>query len=494
MAGVEVEESSRAVKPAPVVAPSATPPSRLGVLRHKHYRNVWFGAFTSYVGGWMEATGIQWVMTTETLREDWTSRGLPSAPVMLGYLAVAQMAPMLILGIPGGLVADRVDRKKMLVVTQAILMVTAIVLTVLAFLHMLSPWVLMTIGFANGVTMAFNIPAWQVLTPRLVPRDELAKAITLNGIAFNMARVVGPGLAGVMMSQWDASWLFLFNALSFVAVIVAIAWTPRAPAPARDGSNVMEQTREAMRFLFHNKGPFRVFLGMVLFSMLAVPLMRMLPVFAADVYDTSTDPVARFFHMEEADVYGVMLSVMGLGAVVGGLALKLIPTWYPKHHFIPLSVFLGGVSILVWSVMESVAPAALAIFFCGVFWMWSFNTTTAAMQLLVDDRMRGRVLSVCNTAVFGAMPVGSLLAGYIGHYWSGAGATSEGPGAQVGTAILAIGLALVGLAMLIWRTPEVDGLEPGDPGYDPKPGLIRGITGSAHRPRTSSMDETGAIV
>jgi MFS family permease len=228
--------------------------------------------------------------------------------------------------------------------------------------------------------------------------------------------------------------------------------------------------------------------------MLAVPLMRMLPVFAADVYDTETDPVARFFHMAEADLYGLMLSVMGIGAVIGGLALKLIPSWYPKHHFIPLSVFLGGVSILAWSVLQGVAPAALAIFFCGVFWMWSFNTTAAAMQMLVDDRMRGRVLSVCNTAVFGAMPLGSLLAGYIGHYWSGADVTSEGPGAQVGTGILAVALALVGLVMLIWRTPEVDGLKPGDRGYDRQPGLIKGITGSAHRPRPASVDETGAIV
>ncbi len=489
--GVEVAETESSAE-APVAA-TAVAPSRWGVLRHRHYRNVWIGAFTSYVGGWMEATGIQWVMTTETLREDWTSRGLPSAPVMLGYLAVAQFAPMLVLSIPGGLVADRVDRKKLLVTTQLILMVTAIVLTGLSFGGMLSPWALMTIGFINGVTMAFNIPAWQVLTPRLVPRAELTKAITLNGISFNMARVVGPGLGGLMMSQWGSSVLFAINAMSFVAVIVAIAGTPPAPALPHDGSHVWKQTREAMGFVFHKRGPFRVFLAMVIFSMMAVPLMRMLPVFAAEVYEV---PKVPFFtlHLEEADLYGLMLSVMGLGAVAGGLGLKLIPTWYPKHHFIPLSIFLGGVSIVVWAVISNVWLAAGAIFFCGVFWMWSFNTTSAAMQMLVDDRMRGRVLSVCNTAVFGAMPLGSLMAGYIGHYWSGPEAASEGPGAQVGVGVMAALLAVAGLVMLIWRTPEVDGLQPGDAGYERRPGLISGVLGTAHRPRAMESEDAGPMM
>jgi MFS family permease len=338
----------------------------------------------------------------------------------------------------------------------------------------------MAVGAAHGITIAFNIPAWQVLTPRLVPRAELTRAIHLNGIAFNLARVVGPGLGGVLMGIWGPAVLFVVNALSFVAVLVAVAGTPDAPAPPRDGTSAWDRTREAARYVFHNRGPFRIFLAMVFFSMLAAPLMRMLPVFAADVYDAANDPVTRALGLKSVDLYGVMLSMMGLGAVAGGIALKLIPPWYPKHHFIPLSVFLGGVCVAVFSAVDSVAPAAIAIFFCGVFWLWSFNTSMAAIQMLVDDRMRGRVLAICNTAVFGAMPLGSLVAGYLGHY--AAHTTSEGPGAQVGVGVLAVVLAVVGLVMLIWRTPEIDGLQPGETGFERRPGLLRGITASGHRP------------
>lgn len=477
------QENARAPLPPTPPPADGVPASRLGVLRHRHYRNVWFGSLTSNVGGWMEATGIQWVMTTATLHESWVHKGYPSAPVMLGYLAVAQMAPMLVLGIPGGLVADRVNRKRLLIVSQIVLMLTAAILAGLSLAGMLSPWSLLAIGLANGVTMSFNIPAWQVLTPRLVPRDELTKAIHLNGIAFNMARVVGPALAGFLMgisASNDASVLFIINSLSFAAVIFAILWTPDAPAPPRDETSAKDRTLEAVRFVFHKRGPLRVFLAMVVFSALAAPLMRLLPVFAADVYGSEADPIARAFGLDDAGIYGVMLSVMGLGAVVGGLSLRLIPAWYPKHHFIPLSVFLGGVAITVWSALDGIGPAAVAIFFCGIFWLWSFNTSMAAMQLLVDDRMRGRVLSVCNTAVFGAMPIGSLAAGYIGHYASRS--TSEGPGAQVGVGVLAIMLAIAGLVMLIWRTPEIDATEHTPTRLERRPGLLRGITGLAHRP------------
>lgn len=479
--GAEVLENTSAAAVAEIEAPHRV--SRLGVLRHRHYRNVWFGALTSNIGGWMEHTGIQWVMTTETLKPEWKESGLPAAPIMLGVLAAFQLGPMLLLGIPGGVMADRVDRKKLLMVTQTILMVIVLVLTTLSFTGHLTPWAMMAIGLANGVTMAFNMPAWQVLTPRLVPREELARAITMNGIAFNMARVAGPALAAMILSISQPSTLFVINAMSFIAVIVAVAGTPPAPAPPRDGSHAWQQTSEAMGFVFKRKGPLRIFLVMVLFSMLGAPLTRMPAIFAAEVYHTNTDRVASFFHLKDADMFGVMLSMMGIGAVIGGVALRRVPSWYPKHHFIPLSVMMGGLSIATWSMLTSVGAAAIAMLFCGVFWLWSFNTATAAMQLLVDDRMRGRVLAVCNTAIFGAMALGSVGGGYLGHMIS----DHEGTAAQYGVGIPATVLALAGLVMLIWRTPEIDDIKPGEVGYERRPGFLRGVTGAAHRPVKQRM-------
>ena len=455
-------------------APANPADSRLGVLRHRHFRNVWIGAAISSVGGWMESVGVQWVVAQDAQRPEWIARGYPSATLMMGYLAVAQLAPTLVLGLAGGLIADRVNRKKLLLFTQFILMLIAAGVATASYLGVATPWVLMGFMAALGTTMAFNVPAWQVLTPRLVPRSDLTKAITLNGIQFNLARVVGPALAGAILviNHDNATPLFMLNTLSFLGVLVAVASTPDSPAPPDDGRKASHHVRDALRFVFHNKGPLAIFTAMVLFSILAAPLMRMLPLFVTEVYHA------------KSNTFGMMLADMGLGAVAGGLALKLIPVWYPKHHLIPLSVTLGGLSILLFSATSNLYLACLGLFFCGAFWLWSFNSSMAAMQLLVDDAMRGRVLAVCNTAVFGAMPLGSVLAAYIAELTGGHASDGNptGVGVQIGVGSLAAILTAAGLVMLIWRTPEVDGLVPGAAGYDKRRSLIAGITGRAHRP------------
>ncbi len=430
----------------------------------------------------MEILGVQWLMAAQT-----------SSAVMMGYLAAAQLFPMLVLGVWGGLAADRVNRKRLLLTTQAMLMLIAGVLAAFAWFGWATPLVLIVFGVLNGATMAFNVPAWQVLTPRLVPREELTQAINLNGLQFNLARVVGPALAGVIMALYGPAVLFLINCLSFLGVLAAVTGTPDAPAPARDPATAWQRIREALAFVFHRPGPRAVFLGMVLFAALAAPLVRLLSLFVRDVYsggrsDSPEGGLGTGMNGSGEVQFGVLLTMMGLGAVAGALALKAVPRWYPKHHFIPLSIACCGVSIVLFSAASSFPLGAALVFLCGVFWLWAFNSSFAAMQVLVDDGMRGRVLSVCNVAVFGAMPLGSLAAGAIAAAVSTPQAFAASPphaglGVQVGVGAMGAVLALAGLVMLIWRTPEVDGLAPGDPGHARRPGLLAGITGGAHKPR-----------
>jgi MFS family permease len=443
-------------------------PSRLGVLRHRHFRNIWIAAFGSSIGSWMEITGVQWAMATTTLEPAWVAAGKPSAPIMAGYLAVAQMAPTLVFGLIGGVAADRVNRKNLLLFTQFLLMLVAVALCVATFTGHLTPWFLVVLGAINGVIMAFNIPAWQVLTPRLVPREELTAAVTLNGIQFNLARVIGPALGGLLMHQYGAGVLFAINALSFLGVLLAIFGTPRAPAPPRDGTNAWEQSKEAVLYVFTRRGPLVLIAAISLFSMLGTPMLRMLPILVHEVY-----------HAQE-DVYGWMLSALGVGAVGGGLLMRYIPRWYPKHHLIPLAITGAGVSITILSACESWKPAFGVMIVVGVFWLLSFNPAFAALQLLVEDRIRGRVMAICNMISFGAMPVGSLMAGGVSILASGSGDNAFGT--QVGVGVLSLALTICGLVMLTWRTPEVDGIKPGEPGYAQRPGLLRGILADAHRP------------
>lgn len=433
------------------------------MLRHAAFRNVWLGAMGSSVGTWMEGVGVQWVMAEQT-----------GSTLMMGYLAAAQLGPTLVLGVFAGLVADRVNRKRLLLVSQAVMMLVAAMLAAASWQGWATPRALIGLMLLHGITLAFNTPAWQVLTPRLVPREELGRAIALNALQFNLARVIGPGVAGLLMAVYGPTVLFVVNTLSFVGVLIAVARTPDSPAPAQDsGRTAWAQVREAFEFVFARKGPRRIFVGLVVFSMLAAPIQRMLPLFVSEVY-----------HARE-EAYGALLSIMGAGAVAGGLALRLVPAWYPRHHLIPLSITGAGLTITLFSGVERLGAAGVILFLMGFFWLWTFSSSMTALQLLVGDAMRGRVLAISNTAVFGVMPLGSLLAGLIGE--STAGTISAGhPGGasvRIGVGSLAAALAVAGLAMLIWRTPEIDGLRPGERGHRRRAGLIVGVTASAHRPQ-----------
>jgi MFS family permease len=471
------ENTNESVSQTRAPAPHASPARRPSVLRHRHFRNVWLAALGSNIGTWIEVVAIQWTMAQLALSPDWQAAHLPNAPVMMGWLASAQFLPTLILGLYGGLIADRVNRRTLLITTQLLLALVAAMLAIIAGLGLLQgprgAVLLMICGAINGTIMAFNIPAWQVLTPRLVPRNELTAAITLNGVQFNLSRVVGPAIGGLMLGLWSPTALFLINAVSFLGVVAVISTTPDAPAPPRDAS-IRERPWApiwaALRYAFTTKGPAQLILATAIFSMLGTPLLRMMPILVTQVYER-----------EEA-TYGSLLSVMGMGAVLGGLALRFVPAWYPKHHFVPMSVMLGGVSIVAFAAADTLPLAAVSIFIVGVFWMWAFNPAFAALQMLVPDEMRGRVLAIASTLSFGTMPLGALAAGGIA--WAVAGKSDDGFGVQVGVGVLALILAISGLFMLIWRTPEVDGLQPGDLGYDRRPGLWRGITASGHKPRS----------
>ena len=444
---------------------SGAPESKWGVLRHKHYRNVFCASFVSNTGNWMEMVGIQMIVAKET-----------GSLKMLGYFAAAQLLPILVLGILGGVVADRVNRKKLLVTTQAMLMVLAGLVAVAAYFSSSLPDItllgkhgaasglvsaLLVLSVLQGIVIAFNMPGWQVLTPRLVPKSELTRAINLNGIQFNAARVAGPALAGLILWKVGTTPLFIINTVTFMAVLIAISTTPDAPAPERDRTrSTRHEIGEAAAFIFKGRGPLAVFAAMVMMSLLAAPLMRMMPLYVIDVYG---------IHERDADwATGMLISVLGIGAVLGGLALRYLPSWYPKHHFIPVALFGAGVSITLFSLTTTLAWGYVAMFVVGAFWIWGFNPAWAAMQHLVSDGMRGRVLAIANVAAFGVTAFGNVAAGWLGESveaWLATGVAGEWAqtqakalGRHAAVGVLALMLACAGVVMMIFRVPEVDGL------------------------------------
>lgn len=472
-AGGEAPPVTTPLRSAEAFTEPPEPPSRLGVLRHTHFRNFYIAAFGSFLGNWFEFVGTQWIVAEKTKSMAWAS-----------YLATAQLAPTFILGLLGGIVADRVNRKKLLIVTQVFMMLIAIGFATVVGLNLSDKATLycfLGLSMAQGIAIAFNNPAWQVLVPRLVPRDELVRAITLQGISFNAARAIGPALGGLIMGWWSPMILFAVNATSYIGVMIAVLSTPDTPSPANEAQwwrKVWSDTKGAAAFVWRQPGPRAALLACVMFGVFATPILRFLSLFVTNVYEL------------QEKTFGVLTGVMGAGAVVGGLCMRLVPKWYPRHHFIPLSVLLGGVWILLFSIATNVWVAGTIMFFVGWFWMWAFNSSMSSLQMLVDDSMRGRAMAVCNTVSLGLMPVGNFFAAGAGHLaavglnraWPQTFIDIKALETQIGVGLCALVLIGAGVIMITYRTPEVDGLKPGDPGYDRVPGFWRGLTAASHRP------------
>jgi MFS family permease len=425
----------------------------------------------------MEIIGVQWAMAEATRDPQWVSGGGKPAELMAAYLAVAQLGPLLLLGLFGGVAADRMNRKRLLIASQVMRMLIASALCALAYAGLISP-IWLVLGALDGCAMAFNIPAWQVLTPRLVPREDLAQAITLNGLQFNLARAVGPAVGGVLLAVGDVGLLFLLNAISFLAVIAAVATTPSTPVDrSQQHSNPWNSLREAFHVVLQHPGIRHTTISISIFSMFATPVLRYMPLLMKDVYLPNAPE-----HVQER-WYGLLLGCMGLGAVTGALTVKRFPAWYPRHHFVPLSIVCCGLSLVFYALCTSLAPACIAIFLVGIFWMWAFNAAFAAIQLLVTDTQRGRVLAIVNVIGFGVMPLGALAVGWIALL--AVSSESNPVGIRIGLGVLALAIVILGAIWLTWRVPEVDGLRPGEPGYDRSPGLLRGIFAQSHRPEAS---------
>ena len=397
----------------------------LGVLRHPHFRTIWLAAFGSYVGNWFEFVAVRWLVAEEVRSLGDQSI---SAERWMAYLSVAQLCPTLLLGMYGGLVADSVNRRSLLVATQAAMMAIAVAMATAAYTGHANRWMLLGLCLAQGIAVPFNMPAWQVLTPRLVPKSELTQAITLNGISFNVGRTIGPAIAGIIMAMFTthmvegaevsaevgggsgrgAAALLLFNAFTFIVVMIAVLRTPDAPAPAelrlawRHPGVVLSRSLDALRWVWMHKGPRAVMLALVTFALLATPVMPLMVLMSRDVH-----------HGNEAQ-FGFFTAIMGVGAVSGGLAMRLVPKWYPMHHFIPTAIMLGGVFMLGFALAPWVWLALFFLFFVGVWWMWGFNSTNAAMQHLCSEEMRGRVSAVVNTIAIGFMPLGPFVVGWAG--------------------------------------------------------------------------------
>lgn len=383
-----------------------------------NYRLYFGGQAVSLVGTWMQATAQAWLVLT-----------LSGSSSILGVIVALQALPILIIGPYAGVVADRVNRRLLMIFLQSIMGVLALVLAILTLGGWIEVWQIAILALLLGLNNAFENPARQAFIHQIVGESLIRNAVTLNSVMVNAARAIGPAVAGVLLAAVGAGWCFVINATSFVAVVVSLLAmrtseiSHEIPVPRAKG-----QLREGLRYVRSKPVLWVPLVMMALVGTLAYEFQVSLPVAARDVFDGGPQ------------AFGFMTSSMGVGAVVGGLIVAARGTTGLRTLILTSTGF--GVTIAVTAAAPTLWMAIVALFFVGWLSVSFMSTGNATLQLNSRPQMRGRVMALWSVAFMGSTPIGGPLIGAI----------TEAAGARTGLAVGAASCfiaAAIGLA--VWR-------------------------------------------
>jgi MFS family permease len=369
-------------------------PRSIRALAFHDFRVFWTGAVGSSIGNNMQLAALLWVVAVATRSA--------AQVTLIGFIT---FVPLLLLGPVGGALADRFSRRHLLLVTQILMMVQAFVVWGLWEAGLASYWVLFVVSLAGGALLALNAPAWQSIMPELVPRNLFQNAVTLNSVQFNVARAVGPMLAGVFIAWMGAGICFLINALSFVLVLIALLVMTSArtapPATHEERRGVLAGFVESVRYVRTQPGLQVAIATHGVFGLLAAPVVQLIPVLSVEVLDIGSD------------AYGLLLGSFGVGAVAIAFVIGAL-----DERVLPSRLLGGGLALTALSVLGLGLAPGLVV---GVVFMVAFGASFviviaiehSAIQALSDDHIRGRVTSLWLMTFGAGLPLGTILMGVI---------------------------------------------------------------------------------
>ena len=409
------ESAPLALEPNPA-SPTPPPDVLLGskalhrtlvAFTYRDFRVQWFGACTSSIGTWTQATAQNWMVLS-----------LTGSAFFLGLDAFLQQLPIMLFTLIGGVLADRRDRRRTLLTSQYMQMATAVVLATLVYFDVVKIWHILLLSFTTGLAQAFGGPAYQALIPSLVEQKDLPNAVALNSIQFNVARVIGPlvfGLTIAAFAKWGFSdsramaACFLVNAVSFLVVIYTlISLRVKHIPPAAASRGMRQELQTGISYVRGHDGIIALTILAAATTFLGFAVLTFLPLFTQNV-----------FH-EGASTYSHLLAFSGAGSIVGAL----IVAWLGKFKRMGLTALIVqlvyGMLLVAFATSRVLWISEALLFFTGVALMVVFSTVTSLVQLIAPNEIRGRVMSIYMVAFRGGMPLGSLVSGYLATFMSAA--------------------------------------------------------------------------
>ncbi|HEY2989850.1 MAG TPA: MFS transporter [Candidatus Binatia bacterium] len=392
-------------------------------LRHRNYRLYLTGQLISVCGTWMQQVALAWLVYR-----------LTGSATLLGAVGFASQIPIFALSPIGGVISDRFSCHRILLVTQSLALFQALLLAVLTLTGRIEVAHLILLGAVLGVVNAFDMPARQSLVNQLVGPEDLSNAIALNSSMINVARIVGPGLAGLLVAKWGEGFCFLVNALSYLAVLWALL-AMKLPERRREADHQLSMTRsliEGTRYIARTR-PIRALLALLgVTGLFGMTYMTLMPIFAAKI------------HGGGADVMGLMLGAVGLGALAGALFLARRVELRGLGRIIMVTTIGFGFGLVVFSASHLFWLSLVILLGVGFCWMVLIAACNTVLQALAEDEMRGRVMSVFSMMLVGMAPFGSLIGGWL----------ADRIGAPLVVAIGGLFCAVAG-ALFAWQLPSL---------------------------------------
>jgi MFS family permease len=355
------------------------------------FRSLWLATLVSNIGTFMQSVGAAWLMTS-----------LSTSAVMVALVQAVGILPMFLLSLPAGALADIIDRRRLLLATQAWMMVAAALLAALTLVGRISPWSLLGFTFLLGLGAAMNAPAWQAIVPELVPRPELTKAISLNSAGFNLSRAVGPALGGGIVAAAGAGFTFALNAVSFLGVMIVLYQWPRpAVDAALPAERMMAAIKTGLRYVRHSPGLKAVLWRSGVFIVFTSSLWALLPL------------VVRYEMGGSSADYGILLGCFGAGAVAGAAFMPRMQRLLPVEVLLQVMSAIAAAMIAVTALVPHLAALVAAMVFSGASWLVMLSLFNVAIQIAVPGWVRARVLAVYMLVFAGGLSAGSAAWGAV---------------------------------------------------------------------------------
>jgi MFS family permease len=388
-------------------------PTALVPLRNGTFRHLWIASVIGWLGTWLQNTGAGWLMTS-----------LAPEPLIVAMVQAATIMPVFLLALPGGALADIVDRRIFLLGTQIWTILAASLLAILTLCHVMTAGWLLVLTFAIGIGSALTAPAWSAIVPELVPREDMVQAIALNGIGYNLTRAVGPAIAGFLILLGGSSLAFSMYAISILAVISALfSWHRNRRFTGLPREHFVSAMRAGMRFVRNTPAIQAAMIRTASYALPASAPWALLPLYVR--HDLGLGP----------GMYGLILGMMGVGGVTSGMLLPVVRARLSRGATVVGCTLLSCLGMAVVASVRHWIPAALGMLLFGLGWTSAFATIQAAAQLVCPPWVRARALSLYQLAQNGALTLGSIAWGVLG--------------GEIGIARTFMAASLVGLILMI---------------------------------------------